>query len=206
MSSTDSERSDNILWEHGDSLSNDSICSPVFSKQAVTPSASQITTPGLNSPMDTITLSSQDSTVFFPTSGSFVPRKRGGRPSRKSKFRGNQHTEMTASLDESSGTLPLPTPKAKRFQFTRPRRGYTSRHSTPFPFRMQCTHRTERIVISFMRSFADTTSDIRQGVLLAALLTIHFSQMRFRIIIKNFLCERNRISKSQVGVESSSLP
>ena len=44
---------------------------------------------------------------------------------------------MTVSLDESSGTLPSPFPKAKRFQFTRPRRGYTSRHSTPFPFRKQ---------------------------------------------------------------------
>ena len=84
-----------------------------------------------------VTLSSQHSTVFFPKSRSSVPRKRGGCPSRKSKFCGNQHSEMTASLDESSGTLPLPTPKAKRFQFTRPRRGYTSRHSTPFHFRKQ---------------------------------------------------------------------
>ena len=120
MSSTDSERGDNILWEHGDSLFDDSICSPVFSKQATTPSSSQITTPGLNSPMDTITLSSQDSTVFFPTSGSSVPRKRGGRPSRKGifRFRGNQHSEMTASSGVRILRLnlpvlyPLPTPKA----------------------------------------------------------------------------------------------
>ena len=146
MSSTDSERGDNILWEHGVSLFDDSICPPVFSKQAVTPSSSQITTPGLNSLMDTITLSYQDSTVFFPTSGSSVPRKRGGRPSRKSKFRGNQHSEMTALPDESSGTLPLPTPKAKRFQFTRPRRGYTSKHSTPFPFRKQNVHPRELLI------------------------------------------------------------
>ena len=44
--------------------------------------------------MAVITLSSQESAVFFPTSGSSVQRKRG-----------------------------------------RPHRGYTSRHSTPFPFR-----------------------------------------------------------------------
>ena len=136
MSSTDTERDHKLLWEHGDSLSDDSICSPLISKQTVTPS-SQITTPGLNSPMASVSLSPQDTTVFFPTSSTSAPRKRGGRPSRKSKFRGNQHSEMTASLDESSGTLPSPTPKAKRFQFTRPRRGYTSRHSTPFPYRKQ---------------------------------------------------------------------
>ena len=52
------------IWEHGDSLSDDSICPPAFSKQAVTPSSSHVTTPSLNSPMDAITLSSQDSTVF----------------------------------------------------------------------------------------------------------------------------------------------
>ena len=69
-----------------------------------------------------ITLSSQDTTALVPTSSSSVTRKRGGRLSRKTKFRRNQHTEMTASLDESSGILPLPTPKAKRFQFIRRRR------------------------------------------------------------------------------------
>ena len=40
-------------------------------------------------------------------------------------------------LDEFSDTLSLLTPKAKRFQFTRPRRGYNFRHSTPFPHRKQ---------------------------------------------------------------------
>ena len=65
MSSTNNERGDNIIWEHADSLSNDYICPPVFSKQANTPSSSQITTPGLNFPVATITLSSQDITVFF---------------------------------------------------------------------------------------------------------------------------------------------
>ena len=37
-------------------------CSPLYSKQPITPS--QIITPGLNSPMAAITLSSQDTTVF----------------------------------------------------------------------------------------------------------------------------------------------
>ena len=64
MSSTDTERDDNILWEHGDSLSDDFISSLLLSKQAMTPFSSQITTPGLNSPMATITLSSQDTTGF----------------------------------------------------------------------------------------------------------------------------------------------
>lgn len=81
--------------------------------------------------MATIALSYQDTTVFFPTSCSSVPRKRGRRPSRKSMFRGNQHP--TVSLDKSSGTLPLQTTKAKLFQFMRPRRGYISRNPTPFP-------------------------------------------------------------------------
>ena len=44
---------------------------------------------------------------------------------------------MSPSLDESSGTLTLLTPKAKQSQSTRPLRVYTSRHSTPFPYRKQ---------------------------------------------------------------------
>ena len=44
---------------------------------------------------------------------------------------------MSPLLDESSGTLPLPTPKPKRFLFTQPPRGYTSRHWTLFPHRKQ---------------------------------------------------------------------
>ena len=36
-----------------------------------------------------------------------------------------------------SDTLSLSTLKAKRLQFTRPRRGYNFRHSTPFPLRKQ---------------------------------------------------------------------
>ena len=96
MSLRDTERDDNILWEHGDSLSDDSISSPLFSKQANTPISSQITSLGLNSSMAAIILSPQDTTVLLPTSCSCVPRKWGISPSRKSKFRGNQHTEMTA--------------------------------------------------------------------------------------------------------------
>ena len=112
--------------------------SPLFSKQAIIPSFSQIITPGMNSLMAATTLSSQDTIIFWTTSGSYIPRKRGDRPSTESKFRGNQFMEMTASLDESSGTLPLPTPKGKRFQFTCPRRGYTYA-----AFYIKCVSRNE---------------------------------------------------------------
>ena len=109
MSSTYTERDDNILWENGDSLCDGSVRSPLFSKQANT--SSQITTPGLNSPMASFTLSSQYTTIFFPTSSSLVP---GSRPSRKSKFHGNRDTDkegLSPSLEESSGSLILPTRK-----------------------------------------------------------------------------------------------
>ena len=143
-SSTESEH-DNRLWEHGDSCSDDStsflMSTPTtLSEQAITPHSSQISTPGLNSPMSAIALSSQESTNFFPTSSTSIPRKQAGRRSNKSKFHGNQHMSrerIPVSLDESIDTLPSPTSKSKRFQITRPHRGYTSRHSTPFPYRKQ---------------------------------------------------------------------
>ena len=82
--------------DNGDSCSNDStsflMSIPItLSEQAITPHSSQISTPSLNSPMSAIALSSQESTNFFPTSSTSIPRKQAGRPSKKCKFHGNQH-------------------------------------------------------------------------------------------------------------------
>ena len=70
----------------------------------------QIATPGMNSPMTSITPPSQHTTIVSPTSGSAVPRKRGGCPYRKIKFHGNQYTDregMSPTPDETFGTLPF---------------------------------------------------------------------------------------------------
>ena len=91
----------------------------VASSQATTPSHSQVTTSGLNSPMAEIALSSQESTTFFRSPTTSVLRKRGGRPCKVlTKFRGNQFTnreEASISLDEPSDAIP---PKSKRIQYT----------------------------------------------------------------------------------------
>ena len=68
-SSTESEHN-NRLWEHGDSCSDDSTSflmsiPTTLSEQAMTTHSSQISTPGLNSPMSAIALSPQESTNFF---------------------------------------------------------------------------------------------------------------------------------------------
>ena len=137
MSSTDTESDrEHILWEQGDSdISAHSYDSP--SIEATVPSSQ--TTSGLNTPMANIALSSQESTAFFPSLPTSILQKRRGRPCRGNKFRGNKYTTREKAsflLDDPSDTLP---PKSKRIQYTLPRHGYTSRHSTPFEFRKQKT-------------------------------------------------------------------
>ena len=149
-----SDMSSTELWEHSGNYSDYSNHSPVTEpttlfSHAATPLSSQITTPVLNSPMAAIALSPQESTIF-PTPSTSVSRKRG-RPSRRSKFHGNRYTNkegIPVAVGDSSDTTP--TPKSKRFQFTRPHRGYTSKHSTPFPYRKQ--------QVTFKRSTGTTST------------------------------------------------
>ena len=150
MSSTDSsttaseQEQRNILWEHGDS-ENDSSTSILIeptlpSSQAITSFASQSTTTGLNSPMEGIDLSSSQSTTPFPSQTTSAPCKRGGRPHKGSKFRGNKYTSRNVSpILLSSYPSHTIHPKSKRIQYTIPRHGYTSKLPTPFPSRQQKT-------------------------------------------------------------------
>ena len=121
-----SSQDSKIMWEHGDAFtdieppsSHSEIDSPLCSPP-MSPTSSQPLTPGLTTPMVTMSISSQSSS-FFPDSRSTPVSKSRGRPKGRSmqkKFHGNQFTTSCPQLSASQSTTESTTRKRKHPAFT----------------------------------------------------------------------------------------
>ena len=95
------------------------------------PTSSQPTTPGLNSPLEALDISSQPS--FFQQSPSSPHSRLGGRPKKvKRAFFGNRYVSQP-SQQTSSASLTKPTSHGRKLKISK--RGYCTRFSNPYPHR-----------------------------------------------------------------------
>ena len=140
-SPSSSSEGSNIMWEQGDgytdyehnsSPSQSEIHSPLTSPFSHI--SSQPTTPGVTTPLTTLTLSSQSSTFFPGSSTTAVPYK-CGRSKRGKKFHGNRHTVKRTQVAQSQTSIESSTRKHKQPPLKISKRGYCSLFATPRPSR-----------------------------------------------------------------------
>ncbi|KAI6657047.1 hypothetical protein LOD99_11208 [Oopsacas minuta] len=149
-------------WDDNSQSNNTSSSSIDIQLSALSfhsPGSSQQLTPDIASPMTSLNLSSQESEFFFPpVSSTPIPLRKGGRPTKGSKFRRNQYTRSIretddiSSHDDSIFSSPTRT-SVKRVKTAILRRGYTSRifapiHQSKRYVTFECNNTTKHIKAS----------------------------------------------------------